>query len=203
MTPGDYIAENLARVRERIARACARAGRPESSVTLVAVSKTAGALEVAAAYRAGARHFGENRTEDALPKMAEVRHLLGQADVPGWHMIGHVQRRKARDVAPAFDLVHSVDSVELAQEFSKRLVPLGRDLPVLLEVNVSGEASKYGFGSEDLPAAVARILMLPGVRVCGLMTMAPVGETPEATLTSRAHSATPCRRASFPERFHA
>jgi pyridoxal phosphate enzyme (YggS family) len=184
LTALDYIADNLAGVRGRIAAACRRAGRDVADVTLIAVSKTVGAAEAAAAYRAGVRHFGENRVEDALPKIAEVRGLLGAEAGPRWHMIGHVQRRKAREVAPAFDMVHSVDTLDLARELAKRLEPLGRELPILLEVNVSGEESKYGFRPADLPGAVAEILALPYVQVRGLMTMAPIGETPE---TARPH----------------
>ena len=133
---------------------------------------------IVAAYHAGVRHFGENRVEDALPKIAEVRALLGGA-APTWHMIGHLQRRKVRDAAPAFDMVHSVDSLALAQELSKRLEPVGRSLPVLLEVNISGEASKYGFAPGVVASAVEPILALPRLRLCGLMTMAPIVTVPE------------------------
>jgi pyridoxal phosphate enzyme (YggS family) len=180
MIPLEYIGRNLAAVQERIAAACRRAGRDPSEVTLVAVSKTVGAAEVLAAYRAGVRHFGENRVEEALPKIAEVAGLLRGAPVPTWHMIGHLQRRKVRDAMPAFALVHSVDSVDLAREIDKRCEPLGKVMPILLEVNVSGEASKYGFAPADAPAAVEQILTLPRLELRGLMTMAPIVPAPEA-----------------------
>jgi len=172
----DYIAHNLENVRQRIAAACARAHRDPTSVMLVVVSKTAGVQEMLAAYRAGVRHFGENRTEDALPKIAEVQNALAALGEPRptWHMIGHLQRRKVRDAMPAFDIVHSVDSVGLAQEINKRLIPLEKKMPMLLEVNVSGEESKYGFAPADVAAAAGQMQTLLQVRLCGLMTMAPI-----------------------------
>jgi pyridoxal phosphate enzyme (YggS family) len=154
-------------------------------VTLVAVSKTQPPETVAAAYRAGLRIFGENRVEEAGPKSVRVRELL-EADVPSygadmgieWHMVGHLQSRKAADVLPWASLIHSVDTVKLASRLS-RAAPVGDTLPILLEVNVSGEASKAGFVPEALAAAVEAIAVLPGVRIEGLMTMAPIVEDPE------------------------
>lgn len=178
------IAQSLHRVRERIAEAALRAGRSPDSILLVAVSKTMPPEAVLEALTAGQRDFGENRVEEALPKMAAV----GVVDQVRWHMVGHVQSRKAREVAGAFYLVHSVDSLRLAQKLNAR-VPEGQVQDVLLECNVSGEASKYGFalhGWEREPARfeafardVAAILALPRLRVRGLMTMAPIVETPE------------------------
>jgi PLP dependent protein len=179
-TDFSYIAENLAAVWARLAAACRRAGREPEDVTLIAVSKTAPAEAVAAAYSAGARHFGENRVEDALPKIGHVAELLGSHMTPCWHMIGHLQRRKVRDAAPAFAMVHSVDSLALAQELNKRLEPLGKRVPVLLEVNVSGEESKYGFRTPDLGGAIPAIAALPWLDLRGLMTMAPIGPDPES-----------------------
>jgi PLP dependent protein len=175
----EHIATNLESVRRRIEAACRRAQRDPAGVTLVAVSKSASVSEMLAAYEAGARHFGENRTEDALPKIAEFLASIGGRERPTWHMIGHLQRRKVRDTAPAFDMVHSVDSLALAEELSKRLAPLGKEMPILLEVNVSGEESKYGFAPAELPAAVPLVTGLAHIRLRGLMTMAPLGCSPD------------------------
>jgi PLP dependent protein len=175
------LRDNIARVYERIALAERRAGR-QGQVTLVAVSKTHGAETVAAAYRAGLSLFGENRVEEAGPKAAAVAALLSVKQTsefaPRWHMVGHLQSRKAADVLPWASLVHSVDTVKLAVRLS-RAVPAGQLLPILLEVNVSGEESKAGFRAADLPTAVASITALSGLRIEGLMTMAPIVEDPE------------------------
>lgn len=170
------IADRIAEVRAEIERACFRAGRVPDSVTLVAVSKTHPPEDIATAVRAGVRQFGENRVEEALPKVAAVAGLVNEPVT--WHMIGHVQSRKAADVLPWAALVHSVDSVKLATRLACS-VGEGVELPVLLEVNVAGEASKYGFHPAELPAAVEAIAALPGLRIEGLMTMAPLVTDPE------------------------
>ena len=171
------LADNLARVRDRLAAAAVQAGRSPETVTLVAVSKTHPVEVVAAAAACGLTQFGENRVEEAVPKMQA---LAGQPTL-AWHMVGHIQSRKARDVAAAgFALVHSVDSLRLAQRLAQAAAEAGRAQAVLLECNVSGEASKAGFPADDparwdalLPDLEA-IAVLPGLRVRGLMTMAPI-----------------------------
>ncbi|NLE44333.1 MAG: YggS family pyridoxal phosphate-dependent enzyme [Chloroflexi bacterium] len=184
----EQIAANLHTVRERIAEAAQRAGRDPDDVTLVAVCKTFPAESVIAAYEAGVRHFGENRVEEATPKIPLVKAGI-EGTSPTWHMVGHIQSRKASDVVACFDYVHSVDSLKLAQRLSRYAVESGRVLPILLECNVSGEESKYGFDvrgwsgdSSCLDAfldTVASVLELPGCRVRGLMTMAPWVDDPE------------------------
>jgi PLP dependent protein len=169
---------NITRVRGRIAAAAARAGRDPAGVSLVAVSKTQPVKVILAAYAAGLRLFGENRVEEAGPKAAEVQARLAPALPPVWHMIGHLQSRKAADVLPWAALVHSVDSVKLAARLA-RSVAGGAELPVLLEVHVAGEANKYGFQPAELPAATEAIAALPGLRIEGLMTMAPLVANPE------------------------
>jgi pyridoxal phosphate enzyme (YggS family) len=177
------LSANISKVTNRIAAAAQRAGRDPSEITLVAVTKTHSAEVVRAAAEAGLRDFGENRIEEAAPKIAAV----GRRDVR-WHMIGHVQSRKAREVARAgFALVHSVDSLKLAERLSRFAAEAGRVQPVLLECNVSGEAAKEGFAAWGGPARWGtllpeweRILALPGVQVRGLMTMAPVFPESEA-----------------------
>jgi pyridoxal phosphate enzyme (YggS family) len=182
------IGANLARVQERIAAAARRAGRRPEEVTLVAVTKTHPAHVVTAAYQAGLRDLGENRVEEASGKIPRVREQVAASDRIRWHMIGHLQRRKARLAVALFDLIHSVDSLRLAQRIDRMAAESDKVMPVLLEVNVSGEASKYGF--EQSPAAgpeeraafladVAQILALPHLRLCGLMTMAPIVADPE------------------------
>jgi pyridoxal phosphate enzyme (YggS family) len=182
------IARNVTRVQERIAQAALRVGRDPAEVTLVAVAKTFPAQAVVAAYQAGLLHFGENRVEEAATKIPAVH-----ADISGhpltWHMVGHVQSRKARAVVAHFDCVHSVDRLKIAQRLSRFAQEAGRTLPVLLECNVSGEEAKSGF---DLPGwqrdqarraafftTVEQILALPALAVQGLMTMAPLVADPE------------------------
>lgn len=184
----DEIARNLGRVQERIAEAALRAGRDPGQVTLVAVTKTFPVEAIVAAWQAGARHFGENRVEEGASKIPAVcAALLGVR--PTWHMIGHVQSRKAQDAVAHFDVVHSVDRLKIARRLDRFALEAGRVLPVLLECNVSGEATKFGFDlhgwerDEALRsaffAAVEEALALPGLAVTGLMTMAPFVEDPQ------------------------
>lgn len=179
------IADNLAAVRERVAAAARRAGRDPAAITLVAVTKTHPPELVAEAIAAGAADLGENRVQEAAAKIAA---LGDQRQALRWHLIGHLQRNKARLAAELFDLVHSVDSLRLAEALARQLPP-GRALPVLLQVNVSGEASKEGFdlagGLENRQALAAllpeveHIVALPGLAVRGLMTIAPIVGDPE------------------------
>ncbi len=180
------LATRIAAVQERIARAARRAGRDPDAVTLVAVSKTQPPEVVAAAYAAGLRVFGENRVEEAGPKANAVARLVAPAPPPAWHMVGHVQSRKAEAVLPWAAMTHSVDSEKLARRLNKAGLEI-RDsgaapkaLPILLEVNISGEASKDGVTPEQAPALVEAISALPGLRIEGLMTVAPVAADPEA-----------------------
>jgi pyridoxal phosphate enzyme (YggS family) len=184
----DTLAARLEAVRETIVAACARANRPADSVTLVAVSKTHPPDALLEAIACGQTHFGENRIEEGADKITAVK---ARSSVPlTWHMIGHVQSRKARDVIATFDYVHSMDSLKLAERYSRFAVEVGRAVPVLLEMNVSGEDSKSGFSAEhwhndsnqreSLWNDIRRIIELPGIVVRGLMTMAPIVEQPEA-----------------------
>ena len=171
------IAGNVARVRGEIAVAAQRAGRSGDDVTLVAVTKTRSLAEIRAAHRAGITHFGENRVEEAEDKLP-VPGLEGVT----WHMVGHLQSRKTRRAVEMFDRIDSVDSVRLAQRLDSAATDQGRVLPVLIEVNVSGEESKYGFPLSNragLDAAVAEIVALSNLRVDGLMTVAFIAHDPE------------------------
>jgi PLP dependent protein len=174
------LEDRIASVRRRIETAALRAGRDPAGIELVAVSKTQPAETVVAAFRAGLGLFGENRVEEAAPKVKSVAGLLSPGTAPTWHMVGHVQSRKAAEVLTWAVMVHSVDSVRLAARLSRFSTEVGSVLAILLEVNVSGESSKYGLAPRDLPGAVEAIALLPGLRLEGLMTMAPVAEDPES-----------------------
>lgn len=173
------IAERAAAVRERIARACARAGRDPASVRLIAVSKTFGPEAVAEALVAGIREFGENRVQEALAKIPAVAELAAQRGLPAptWHLVGHLQTNKARAAAGAFAILHGIDSTRLLQALDRAAAASTR---VLLEVNVAGEPTKFGFAPEDVAGAVALAQTLPHIEVAGLMTVAPRAEDPEA-----------------------
>lgn len=172
MTAAD-IAGNVARVRDRIERACERACREPAGVRLIAVTKTHPVAAVAAAYAAGIRDFGENRVQEAVPKIAAA-HVAG-VDAT-WHLIGHLQTNKAAAAIDAFDILHSVDSMRLAEVLSRTA---SRSLTVALEVNVAGEASKEGVPFEDALALLRDVRQLPNLEVAGLMTVAPRVENPE------------------------
>ena len=170
--PFPDLAEHLAEVRAKIAAAAARGSGQQ--VTLVAVTKTHGADAVNAVREHGITDVGENRVQEALPKMDEVGGSLR------WHLIGHLQRNKARAV-DRFSLVESIDSVRLADAVAVVGTQRGRPVPVLLQVNVSGEATKGGFEPGELVAAAEHIASLAGLQVQGVMTMAPF-DAPAAVL---------------------
>jgi pyridoxal phosphate enzyme (YggS family) len=169
------VAHNLERVRERIRAAAARAGRNPGDVTLVAVSKTVEPERLEAALAAGQTLFGESRLQEARAKIPLVS---GRAH---WHLVGHLQTNKARDAVALFELIHSVDSVKLAVEINKWAERAGKTQAILLEVNTSGEAGKFGLKPEDLDAALREINQMPRLEVGGLMTIAPLrGNVEEA-----------------------
>jgi pyridoxal phosphate enzyme (YggS family) len=165
---GLTLAARVEEVRERIERARARAGRRDP-VTLVAVTKTHPADTVRAAIAAGVADVGENRVQELEEKVGEV----GREAVR-WHLIGHLQRNKAARALDLFDLLHSLDNLRLAETLSTAAVEQGRTVRVLVQVNTSGEDSKGGFGAAEAVDAVGRVCGLPGLRVEGMMTMAPL-----------------------------
>ncbi len=175
------LAERLRAVRENIANAARRAGRQPDDVTLVAVSKTVDADAVLAALGLGVSHFGENRVQEAEWKIAEVsrRAIADHLPVASWHLIGHLQSNKARVAAHLFSMIESVDSVQLATTLDRHARAQDRGIDVLLEVNVGGEASKFGFRPEETAAAFSEIGRLPRIHVVGLMTVAPAVADPE------------------------
>jgi pyridoxal phosphate enzyme (YggS family) len=173
------LAERIEEVQARIRAAARRAGRDPAEVTMIAVSKTQTPETVAAAHRAGLRLFGENRVEEAAPKVRAVADLLAPEPPPSWHMIGHLQSRKAAEALPWATMIHSVESEKLARRLSRFCAEQVREMPVLIEVNVSGEASKYGVQPAALADLVNLVAGLPGLRLEGLMTVAPIAADPE------------------------
>jgi pyridoxal phosphate enzyme (YggS family) len=167
MIDTSQIRENLAGVRERIEEARVRAGST-AEVSIVAVTKTLSPFVVEAALEAGLHKLGENRVQELESKVDAVGR-----DRAEWHLIGHLQRNKVRQSLPLFDLIHSVDSVRLAEALSREAVRADRVVEGLVQVNTSGEASKYGFSAEEALEAIARIAALPQLRLTGIMTMAP------------------------------
>lgn len=179
------VTANLAAVRGRLAAACARAGRPEGAVRLVAVTKRIPLELVAAAVAAGQRDLGENRIQDALPRQDGLAALLrarGLDPAPvRWHFIGHLQSNKAVRAVGAFTLLHGVDSATLAGRLDRLARDAGVVQPVLLEVNISGEAQKQGLAPQEALAAAEAAAALPGLDLRGLMGMARWG-APEPEL---------------------
>lgn len=171
---------NFQEVNGRIARACAGAGRPVSSVTLLAVSKTQSAEAVSEAVEAGLHRFGENYVQEALDKIAAVTALGVERARIEWHLIGPLQSNKTRAVAEAFDWVHSVDRLKIAQRLSEQRPPQMPALQVCLQVNVSGEASKSGLAPAELLAVARAVAALPNLRLRGLMSIPEPADGTEA-----------------------
>ncbi len=172
------ISTNLIHIRERIYQAAQRAGRSGDEVTLVAVSKTKPMGVIQAAYEAGQRDFGENRLEELWEKVAAAK-VLGLEEIR-WHLIGTIQSRKTEQAVGPFALIHAVDRVKIAQRLSRDAAAAGCVLSILLEVNVSGEASKQGFTPTEVHEAAGALLALPALHIAGLMTMAPLVAEAEA-----------------------
>ena len=162
-----------------MAAAAQRVGRQPSDVRLVAVSKTYPLEDIEAALAAGQVDFGENRLEELWPKVEAARQR--GLDAIRWHMIGTIQSRKSSDAVGPFALIHSIDRAKIAQRLSRDAMAAGCVMSVLLEVNVSGEASKHGFTPDELRATAGDLLALPGIHISGLMTMAPFEVEPEET----------------------
>ncbi len=167
------VADQFHEIQRRVRGACERSGRDPKEVTLIAVSKTKPVCDLKEAYDAGARDFGENKVQEILKKYPQL-----PKDIR-WHMIGHLQTNKVRQVVGKVCLIHSVDSVKLAEEISKESGKQGITTPVLLEVNVAKEETKFGFHIEETEEALREISRLEGIKVCGLMTIAPFVEEAE------------------------
>jgi pyridoxal phosphate enzyme (YggS family) len=169
------ISENLERVRGQIAEAARKAGRSADNVELIAISKTHDADRVREAHAAGQNIFGESRVQEAQAKIPELPSSLH------WHFVGHLQKNKIRHALPLFELIHSVDSLALAQEINRIAQEEGVNPRVLLEVNVGGEGSKFGFKPETLRAEMEPLLGLVRLSIEGLMIIPPLAEEAEAS----------------------
>ena len=167
------VKENLITVQNKVNDACERAGRKTDEVTLIAVSKTKPVPMLLEAYNAGAREFGENKVQEIMDKYDKLPQDIN------WHLIGHLQRNKVKYIIDKVKMIHSVDSMRLAEEISKEAVKKSVHVDILLEVNVAGEESKFGFSCEEAAKEVENIAALPGITVQGLMTIAPFVENPE------------------------
>ena len=173
------VAANLARLRERLAEACARCGRDQLEVTLVAVSKRIPLTRVVDACRAGQSVFGENRLQDAVPRQSELRAALHAAELdhelPRWHFIGSLQSNKARKAVGAFELIHGVDSLALGRRLADIAEQKNVRQPILLQVNVTGEVGKHGLSPESVPDTACELAAASHLDLQGLMTMALAG----------------------------
>ncbi len=163
----DIISRNLEDVRRRVDEACRRSGRSPGDVRLVAVTKAVGVEEIGILRDLGVSDFGENRVHVAAPKIAALSGDLR------WHMIGHLQRNKVKKALELFDVCHSLDSLILAEEISRRVQPVGKIVTLLVEVNTGGEAAKHGVEPQQARSLAMEASRLPGLRIVGLMTMAP------------------------------
>lgn len=169
----EFIKENLSEVEEKICQACKRAGRDRETVTLIAVSKTKPVEMLEACLEQGIRVFGENKVQELCEKYEQL-----PKDIK-WHMIGHLQRNKVKYITDKVELIHSVDSLRLAEAISEDAVKKGVSVNVLIEVNVAQEDSKFGLTTEETEKLVRQIAALPNIFIKGLMTIAPYTEDPE------------------------
>lgn len=180
-----YIRENLEQIEKRIQAACDRSGRAREEVLLIAVSKTKPASMVREAMEAGIRDFGENKVQELCEKAEEIKEFSGQpADRTGaeslnWHLIGHLQRNKVKYVADKACLIHSVDSLRLAEEIQKEAEKKDCHVDILIEVNIGDEESKSGVAKEEAVGLVRTVASLSRVHIKGLMAIAPVAAEPE------------------------
>ena len=171
------VKENLQEVEKKIEEACRRAGRNRSEVTLIAVSKTKPVSMLQEAYSAGIREFGENKVQEMMDKYDVL------PDDIHWHMIGHLQRNKVKYLMGKAALIHSVDSLRLAEEISAQSVRHQVVTDILIEVNIAGEETKFGTDREEAISLVEEASRLPGIHICSLMTIAPFVENPEDNRT--------------------
>jgi pyridoxal phosphate enzyme (YggS family) len=167
------IGRRIREIERRVAAAAERAGRSPSGITMIGVTKTVDSQVIQQAFQAGMRHFGESRIQEAEEKISQ---LTGLQPRPAWHMVGHLQTNKVKTAVEMFDIIHSVDSIRLAEAISEHA---RRGTPILIQVNMSGEAKKSGFSADEVGSAVAQVARLPHLEVKGLMTIAPYTNDPE------------------------
>ena len=171
------ISENLVQVKQRIIEAAKRAGRDPSGVRLLAVTKEQSDATVAKGIQAGMTLFGENKVQEASGKIE----AFGRKNGLEWHFIGRLQKNKVKFIFDLFDLIHSVDSLALAEAIHKKAQKIGSCMPILLQVNISGEKSKLGIDPLDLPREIRKFAKLEGVKISGLMTIPPFDRDPETS----------------------
>ncbi len=167
------IKDNVAEVEANIQKACERAGRSRDEVTLIAVSKTKPVSDIYEVMETGIKDYGENKVQELCDKIETISEHVN------WHMIGHLQRNKVKYIVDKVRMIHSVDSLRLAQQISSEAVKKGVDVDILIEVNVAEEASKFGLSTEAVIQLAEDISKLPAVHIRGLMTVAPFTENPE------------------------
>ena len=167
------IAENLASVRQRVARACEKSGRSLEEVRLVCVTKEASIEDARAVLGLGGKDLGENRVQEAVSKYGAID------DKAAWHLVGHLQTNKAKDAVKIFSLIHSVDSIRLAKEIDKEAKKIGKTQDILIQVNVSGEATKFGVTPDEAISLIKEISLYPNISMKGLMTIAPEVDDPQ------------------------
>ena len=172
------IRENLKAVKETINNSSLKAGRNPQDIRLVAVTKTVGLPEIIEAVKAGVLILGENRVQEAKEKISNFKLQISNSKVE-WHLIGSLQKNKARTAVQLFDLIHSVDSISLAEEINKQARNTGKKQRVLIQVKLSGEAAKHGVLEKDLTALLAEVTKMKNIKLEGLMTIPPYFENPE------------------------
>jgi len=172
-TAMESLPDNLTSIQQRIRAACTRAGRPAATVMLLAVSKTHPPATIELAVDCGLLHFGENKVQEAK---AKIPLCPGKAR---WHFIGHLQSNKVRDAVELFEMIQTVDSLSLAREIARRAEQAAKTMPILLEVNVAGEASKFGYQPKQLLAEIGELGRLPRLVIHGLMAIPPFSPLPE------------------------
>lgn len=173
------IAENIERLRTHITHICQQCHRDPNDITIVAVSKTWPAEYIHQAYRAGIQDFGENYVQEFREKQHQV-----QCSSVRWHFVGHLQSNKVKYIIESMHLIHTVDDIDLGREINKRAQRCGKVQDVLVEVHTTSESTKYGVRPENVEALVKDLALLPNVHVCGLMTMGPLADDPEASRPS-------------------
>ncbi|NOU95389.1 YggS family pyridoxal phosphate-dependent enzyme [Paenibacillus sp. LMG 31456] len=169
------LTHNIQHVEDKVSRACARAGRDRNDVQIIAVTKYVSVQTTGQVLQQGLRHIGENRWQDAEPKWETFK------DQGIWHFIGHLQTNKVKDVIGKFAYIHSLDRLSLAKEINKKAAALGIQVECFIQLNISGEETKYGMPPEELSSFIEELQALKQIRIIGLMTMAPYEEEPELT----------------------
>mgnify|MGYP001465227589 CR=1 FL=1 len=175
------VNDNLLKIKERIRNACFKAGRDPGSVRIVTVSKGRSVGEIKEAIGAGLTDIGESRVQEAIAKFSEITNQRENEQRIKWHLVGHLQTNKVRDAVRIFDLIHSVDSLHLAQEIDRQAAKIGKVQEVLIEVKTSPEATKFGLNPQEVEGIIKEITKFKNIKLKGLMTVAPVADSPEKT----------------------